>query len=154
MTRQYIRTLGPLQVILDRNHAMGFDSDKGKGLLVYLAVGKYRSHTREKLAGLLWPDYPERSARTNPRNALAILRQVIGDQEATPPYLLVSRQTIQFTQATDYRIDTTEFKKQIERDSLVIDQLEIVIHIHKGRFLSSNPAENPHVDGGMAGRLV
>ena len=120
MTLQYIRTLGPLQVILDRNHAMGFDSDKGRGLLVYLAVGRYRPHTREKLAGLLWPDYAEQSARTNLRSALANLRQVIGDQEAPPPYPLVSRQTIQFNQATRYRIDTTEFKKQIERDSLVI----------------------------------
>ena len=153
MTRLSIRTLGPLHVILDGNYAMGFDSDKVRELLVYLAVESDRPHTREKLAGLLWPDYAEQSARTNLRSALANLRQVIGDQEATPPYPLVSRQTIQFNQAIDYRIDTTEFKNLVEGDTLVIDQVEKVIHIHKGRFLSINPEMIPYVDGGMAGRL-
>jgi DNA-binding SARP family transcriptional activator len=80
----FIRVLGPLQVTLRGNPVTGIDSDKVRGLLVYLAVESNRSHTREKLAGLFWPEYAERSARTNLRQALANLRKVIGDHEAAP----------------------------------------------------------------------
>ena len=33
----------------------GFESDKARALLAYLAVEAHRAHQREKLAGMLWP---------------------------------------------------------------------------------------------------
>ncbi len=70
MARLSICLLGHLQVTLDGKPVTRFDSDKVRALPAYLAVEADRPHRREKLAGLLWPDRPERSARTNLRSAL------------------------------------------------------------------------------------
>ena len=81
--RLTLHLLGPPEVYLDDGPASGFVSDKARALLTYLAVEADRAHRRETLAGLLWPDYPERSARTNLSNALANLRTVPGECEST-----------------------------------------------------------------------
>ena len=139
MGRLEIKLLGPVQMTLNGDPVTGFDSDKVRALLVYLAVEGDQPHRREKLAGLLWPNWPERSARTNLRSALANLRQVIGDREADPPFLLITRQTIQFNQASDYILDTLEFISLIEVGSdgrpPGIDSLEEAVDIYKGDFL-------------------
>ncbi len=81
-----VNLFGPFEVSLDGQAVIGFDSDKVRALLAYLVVEADQPHRREKLAGLLWPDFPERSARTNLRRALSNLRMVIGDRDADPPY--------------------------------------------------------------------
>jgi hypothetical protein len=47
--------------------------------------------------------------RHNLRQALFNLRQAIGDQTASPPYLLISREAIQFNRASDYWLDHAQF---------------------------------------------
>ncbi|MCB9007734.1 MAG: hypothetical protein H6656_10275 [Ardenticatenaceae bacterium] len=49
---------------------------KGQALLVYLAVTQ-RPHARTSLAGLLWGDLPEGSARANLRLTLSKLRKIL-----------------------------------------------------------------------------
>jgi len=151
MAQLFIRALGSLQVTLRGNPVTGIDSDKVRGLLVYLAVESNRSHTREKLAGLFWPEYSERSARTNLRQALANLRKVIGDHEAANSFLIITRQTIQFNQASDHILDVSEFQTLVEGKSdqpLHIDSLEKAIDLYKGCFLEgfSVPDSNPFED--------
>jgi len=91
MVHLSIRVLGPFDVCLDGERVSGFNSDKVRALLAYLALTPDRPHRREALAGLLWPEFPERSARTNLRNALSNLRKVLGentrsgDGAASPP---------------------------------------------------------------------
>lgn len=48
---------------------------KGWALLGYLAVERGRGHSREQLAGLLWPDLASAAARTNLRQVLNNLQQ-------------------------------------------------------------------------------
>lgn len=79
MARLSLSLLGAVQVTLD-GEACSFRTAKVQALLAYLAVEADRPHRRQVLAGLLWPDWPETSARTNLRNALANLRQAIGDR--------------------------------------------------------------------------
>jgi DNA-binding SARP family transcriptional activator len=43
----------------------GFRSVKTQALLAYLAVESDWPHRRDVLAGLLWPDQPERAAQHN-----------------------------------------------------------------------------------------
>jgi WD40 repeat protein/DNA-binding SARP family transcriptional activator len=135
-----IRTLGPFQVLLDGEPVTGFDSDKVRALLAYLAVEADRPHRREKLAGLLWPDYPERSARTSLRSALANLRKVIRDQDAEPNFLLVDRQTIQFNPQSDHEIDAGKFSQLAgtgAEHSLDAEQLERTISLYSGDFMEA-----------------
>ena len=94
IARLSIFLLGSFRVDLDGEPATGFVSDKARALLAFLAVEAERAHRREALVGLLWPKYPEGSARASLRNVLANLRQVIGDRNADPPFLCISGQTI------------------------------------------------------------
>jgi DNA-binding SARP family transcriptional activator/predicted ATPase len=140
---------GPLQVTVDGQPATGFASDKVRALLAYLAVEAERPHRREKLAGLLWPDQPERSARANLRRALSNLRYAIGDRarsqdragsgDPSPPILLVTRQTIQFNTASDASCDVTAFTRLLEASqqtrSQAIHQLEEANKLYRGDFL-------------------
>ena len=92
MARLTISLLGSFDAKLDEQPVTALITGKVRALLAYLVVEADRPHRRETLAGLLWPDYPERSARTNLRNTLSNLRTAIGDRDATPPYLLVHYQ--------------------------------------------------------------
>ncbi len=97
----------------DSTPATGFEYDKVRALLAYLALEPERPHRREALAGLLWPDQPEKAARDGLRNALATLRQAIGDDTAQPSHLLISRETVQFNAVSDYTLDVAEFSRRL-----------------------------------------
>jgi len=127
--------LGPLQITLSGERVTGFESDKVRALLAYLAVEAHRPHRRDVLAGLLWPGWPDRAARKNLRNALASLRQAIGDRHATPPFLLITRDTIQFNATSDYWLDVTAFRTLVEADQPTVRQLEEAAALYRGGFL-------------------
>ena len=74
MAHLSIRLLGPFDVRLDDRLVSGFVSDKVRALLAYLVTQSDRAFRRETLAGLLWPDVPETSARNSLRTALVNLR--------------------------------------------------------------------------------
>ncbi|MFQ5593204.1 MAG: BTAD domain-containing putative transcriptional regulator [Anaerolineae bacterium] len=134
-----IRLLGPLQVTLDGNPVTAFESDKVRALLAYLVVESNRPHRREALAGLLWPEWSERAARANLRRALANLRKTIGDHRATPPFLQISRQTIQFNRASDAWCDVTAFTELLEVEDAsqpFVCQLEEAVGLYCGDFLT------------------
>ena len=109
MSRLSISLLGRFQVTLDGEPVTTFESDKVRALLAYLAVEAEQPHRRERLAGLLWPERPERAARQSLSQALFNLRHASGDREATPPFLNVSSQTLGFNRASDYSLDVTAF---------------------------------------------
>ena len=121
MSRLNIRLLGSFQISAGKEPIAHFESDKVRALLAYLVVEASRPHRREVLAGLLWPDIPERSARTNLRGGLANLRKVIGDRTTDPPFLLITRQTIQFNTASDYWSDVHAFEQLADESSHSID---------------------------------
>lgn len=138
MSRLDIRLLGPFEVTLDGQRVVDFESDKVRALLAYLAVESDRPHRREALAGLLWSEWPEQSARANLRRALANLRQAIEDHDASPPFLDITRQTVQWNTASDCRVDVTAFSKQIARyetDSEAVEPLEAAVGLYGGPFL-------------------
>jgi predicted ATPase/DNA-binding SARP family transcriptional activator len=115
MARLEIVTLGPPAIRLEGKPATGLASDKVRALLFYLAVEADRPQRRESLAGLLWPEYPERSARTNLSNALSNLRTALGDREAKVPFFYVSREAIQFNAGSDGWIDAAAFEERAAR---------------------------------------
>ncbi len=58
--------LGSFQAWLGGNPVTSFESNKVRALLAYLAVEKDRPHSRDTIAGLLWPDYPQRFCSQQP----------------------------------------------------------------------------------------
>lgn len=81
-----------------------------EALLIYLAVEASRPHRRELLIGLLFPDMPDETARTNLRQTLTRLRRAIGDDRADPAFLLISRESTQFNQASSHTLDISQFQ--------------------------------------------
>jgi DNA-binding SARP family transcriptional activator/predicted ATPase len=148
MAHLSLSLLGSFQVTLAEETVTSFEADKVRALLAYLAVEADRPHRRDSLVGLLWPDWPDRTARTNLRNALANLRKAIGDRNATPPFLLISRETIQFNTASDAWVDVAAFTKLLEvkvSPQQTIRQLEEAVALYRGNFL-----EGFHVKGSAA----
>jgi len=133
MARLCMRLFGTFQVTLDGTAVSGFASDKVRALLIYLAIESDQPQRREKLAGLLWPDFPEASAHANLRTALANLRQVIGDASTTPPYLFISRQTIQFNRASGAWIDIDSYTELLNLADLT--SLEQAARLYRGDLL-------------------
>ena len=133
-----IRLLGPFQATLNDQPITHFESDKVRALLAYLSVEADRPHRREALAGSLWPEMPERSARANLRYALSDLRQVIGDHQADPPFLRITRQTLQFNRNSDAWVDVGEFSSLVAEGEVreqTITQLEQAVALFRGEFL-------------------
>ena len=115
MARLVLSLLGPFETTLDGGTVSGFKTDKVRALLSYLAVESARPHRREVLAGLLWPDHPERAAQASLRNALSLLRKAIDDRNTTPHYLTVGRETIQFSCENDCEIDIDTLRSAATR---------------------------------------
>ncbi|MBC8504950.1 MAG: hypothetical protein ISR58_13420 [Anaerolineales bacterium] len=144
MAKLQITLLGSFKVSLENKPVSGFKSDKARALLAYLSVEADRPHRREALAGLLWPDSPERKARTNLRSALANLRQVLGDQQAEPCFLSSTQQTIQFNPNSDYKLDVKLFLEgigQYTRDHSIelendLESLKYALDRYQGEFLA------------------
>jgi predicted ATPase/DNA-binding SARP family transcriptional activator len=125
--------LGGFRVSLDGTPITTFESSKVRALLAYLAIEAQRPHPRESLAALLWPDWPNRAALSNLRYALSNLRKVIGDRTADPPFLLISREAIQFNLESDHWLDVAEFTRLA--GSQDVGDLEKAICLYKGEFL-------------------
>ena len=133
MTRLTLAFFGGFQVFIDDRSVGEFESDRIRALLAFLAVESDRPHQRDSLAGLLWPDWPDRSARTNLRNALASLRSAIGDREADPSFLLISRETIQFNPASEHWLDVTVLEQALATED--IQALQTAADLYSGPFL-------------------
>ena len=149
MSHLNLSFLGAFQAFLDEKLIIDFESDRVRALLAYLVVEADRPHHRDALAGLIWSDWPDRSARTNLRNALANLRGAIGDRDASPPFLLITRETIQFNPESDYWLDVAVFTSLCEIDDS--QALEEAHNLYRGTFLEgfqlkdSNPFEDWHL---------
>jgi len=142
MAHLFIRLLGPFEILLDGKRRTAFHSDKERALLAYLCLEYEVPHRREKLAGLLWPDYPESAARTNLRNALANLRKVIGDRpqnpgkENSPTFLHITPKIIQFNIDSDAWIDALAFLSTLEKSQATVAELEAAVGWYRDDFMA------------------
>lgn len=141
MSTLSIRLFGPFEVELDGQPVTGFISDKARALLAYLAVEADRPHRRETLAGLLWPEVAERSARGSLSTALGNLRHIIADRQASPAYLHVSRQAIQFNRDSNAQVDVNSFTELLQAapseptGPLTSQDVEDAVDLYRGSFL-------------------
>jgi predicted ATPase/DNA-binding SARP family transcriptional activator len=138
MAQLALQLFGPFQATLDGQSISGFDSDKVRALLAYLAVESHRSHRRQSLVGLFWPDFSESSARTNLRRALSNLRQIVNDKGSDRPFLLVTRHSVQFNLDSDFFLDVdlfdSIFEEKHNRESS-FQKLQDAFNLYKGDFL-------------------
>lgn len=112
MGRLQLGLLGPPLVEL-AGEKVTFATAKARALLVYLALEADRPHPRESLMTLFWDQSDDASARTSLRQALAVLRDALGDAGRAEPFLLVTRDTVQLNPAADVDVDVHAFRRHI-----------------------------------------
>ena len=142
-----LHLLGPSLVTQAEGTTVDLKYDKVLALLSFLAGEAERAHRRDALAGLLWPELPQKAARNNLRQGLLTLRGAIGDREASPPYFLSNRLTIQFNQQSLYWLDVEEFVAAVHASEqhahrsatscqVCARQLERAVMLYRGTFLA------------------
>ena len=147
MKRLTISLLGPFQAALDEDPIARFGVKTAQALLAYLALHTETPCRREALAGLLWPDQPERTALLNLRQTLSRLRKAIEDHEADPPLLNITRETIQLDPEGKHWLDVTAFRdlvaackahwhRRIETCTPCAHRLERAAALYRGDLLS------------------
>ncbi len=139
--------LGAFQATLDGQPITGFESNKVRALLAYLAVEAERPHSRDELIGLLWPDQPDATARANLRQALANLRNAIGDRTSEVPFISASTDTVQFNRLDRCVMDVVQFMeiitackthvhRRLETCRSCAQRLQQAVELYRGDFLA------------------
>ncbi len=123
--------LGTVVIIQNGESVSGQISAKSQALLCYLAVTGC-PQSREKLAGLLWADKSEASAKANLRKSLSDLRQLVGNA------LFITRQTVAFNRDSAYWLDVEVFESALAEDDPASEKLEPLreaVELYRGDFL-------------------
>jgi DNA-binding SARP family transcriptional activator/predicted ATPase len=146
MAHLSISLLGTWQATLDGRPVTDLSTDKARALLAYLAVEADRPHRRDALAGLLWAESPHTKALQSLRQALSGLRRALGDTDHAVPFLLVSRETVQFNPDADFWLDVAECTalsaasrahahRQVARCLPCMRRMEEMARLYGGSFL-------------------
>jgi len=90
-----------------RNHAF-VAPPKALPLLVYLLLRRNTAVSRETLAGTLWPDDDEETARANLRRHIHYVRGALPAGE----WIIADRRTVQWNPDAPWRLDVAEFEQQ------------------------------------------
>lgn len=123
-----IRFLGKFDVRID-GAPIELPARKAQSLFAYLVMNAGVQHRREKVAGILWPESEESSARSKLRYALWQLRNAIGDQ-----YFLADKLSLGFDQESAYWVDCAELDND-RLEFLTTKELERVVSLYNGEFL-------------------
>src|SRR5215217_7494886 len=126
-----VRLLGAFEVKRD-GKAVAIPSRPAQSLFAYLILSAGTLHRREKLAGIMWPDSLEETARDNLRHALWRIRKAL---RAGPKveYLLADDLSIAFNASVEYRLDAAELEKL--HDIAPADELIAVLSEYQGELL-------------------
>ncbi|HZM23245.1 MAG TPA: hypothetical protein VFC02_15960, partial [Anaerolineales bacterium] len=89
-----VKLLGKFEVSRD-GKPISITSRPAQSLFAYLIMSAGTAHRREKLAGLLWPDSLEETARSNLRSALWKIRKAL-PSSASAEYVFADDLTIAF----------------------------------------------------------
>src|SRR5918996_92390 len=95
-----VRLLGTFEVKY-KEKPVSISSRPAQSLFAYLILSAGTKHRREKLAGLLWPDSLEETARDNLRHALWRVRKALPSNLATE-YLVADDLSIAFNASAEY----------------------------------------------------
>ena len=103
MSRLTLFLLGPPRIECDGVPMKKVDTRKAIALLAYLAV-THKSHSRDSIINLLWPEFDESRARTALRHTLYVLNQSLEDD-----WLEVDRKDVGLNPDADVWLDVDEF---------------------------------------------
>ena len=107
MARLSVAVLGAPEV-RHGSEKLTFATRKALAILLYLVV-EGRTHRREKLMALLWPESDEDAGRATLRSTLARLREGLAGTTGEP-HLVIERETVGFDFASDFDLDLSRLR--------------------------------------------
>lgn len=133
-----VRLLGGFEVWCNGRPVEGFESQKVRALLAYLACHPGRTFARDHLAGLFWPDRSSESARHALRQAAYNLKSSL-PADAQPP-VLGNYHGLQLDPAAETWSDVAAFEEAVRlgksRDGFDLHQLTTAAQLYRGELLS------------------
>ncbi len=139
VSRVELRLLGGFDARLDGAEISGFESQKVRALLAYLALNRQRLVERRFLAGLLWSERSEVSARRNLRQALHNIRGSFGAALDLPPVFANGQGRIQLNPDLECWIDAEVFQQTVGCDDDSepdLDELPGAVRLYAGDLLA------------------
>jgi len=135
----YVSLLGE-QAITGGTTSDRASSSRAVALVAFLAVHAGSPQTRQRIAGLFWPDSTDAQALTNLRRELHHLRQVLGDE----PSLVVTSRDLCWCDTATCRVDVRVF--DVERkatlnaaankdDDGILEHAAIAVSQYRGDLL-------------------
>ncbi len=129
-----LRLLGQFGARLD-DGPVTIPSRPAQSLLAYLALTAGTTHRREKLAGLLWPDAEEESARGSLRQGLWRIRKALEVRlPAGVQYLLADDLTVAFNPMSPYWLDVAVLDRSPD-GMASLDRLKEALAVYRGELL-------------------
>jgi len=126
-----VRLLGQFEVKRNRK-PVTISSRPAQSLFAYLILSAGTLHRREKLAGMLWPDSLDDTAREKLRHALWRIRKALPSEPKTK-YLLTDDLSIAFNASAEYWLDVSSLDKLDEDAST--DEIISVLSAYQGELL-------------------
>jgi predicted ATPase/DNA-binding SARP family transcriptional activator len=135
-----------MDVRIDGERITTFKYAKVRALLAYLALESHRPQPRASLAAQLWPDQPERAARSSLSQALATLRNALGEKTSLETVLIADVESVQLNPDA-IQVDATQFLALLRTTEThahrswrtctpCIRQLEQAVALYRGNFLA------------------
>jgi DNA-binding SARP family transcriptional activator len=106
-----IRLLGGFESRFGGEIITSFESQKARALLTYVALHRDQALDRDFLAGLLWAERSEESARKNLRQALYSIRSSISSSSDSSQILLREQRSIRLNPEIDCWLDVEAFRE-------------------------------------------
>jgi predicted ATPase/DNA-binding SARP family transcriptional activator len=130
-TKLDVSVLGRFELSCD-GKSIALTSRPAQSLFAYLVLHAGTAHRREKLAGMLWPDSMEETARDNLRHALWRVRKALQSASAVH-FLKANDLSIMFNVSEECWLDAAELEKLDESASP--DELVAVLSEYRGELL-------------------
>lgn len=149
MSQLYVSLFGKMSIAYQEDVITSNASGKAQELFSYLLLHRNRTHSRERLAGMLWGDYcTTTQSKKYLRKALWQLQSALGKLPlfSTPDLLETESEWIKLNQVDDLRLDVAIFEEAYEAVSdiaggdLTRDQVAAVeeaIGCYRGELLEN-----------------
>src|SRR5579859_7912671 len=129
-----IRLLGQFDIRRD-GQPVHLPMQAAQALLAYLLLKPGLAQRREKLAGLLWPDVPESSARANLRHTLWRVRKALGQCPTTGrDYVSADEFTVTMDPAVDLWLDARLLAEPLDKSN-ALEALIAAVAAYRGELL-------------------
>ncbi len=137
-----VRLFGGLRISFGARNIVKFESQKSRGLFVYLLLHRDRPFSRELLAGMYWPEQDPHSARRNLRQAVYSLRRDLAKQTdgAWDP-LITDHSSIAFNAPACVWVDVEAFQSSLQEahpgnGHIEPANLAKAVQLYTGNFLA------------------